>query len=159
MTIHAPSENRVATTITNTMPVVVAPITLTAAFPSSPAVRRRATPHHAGLREREGHEHADHVELDQPGQVASNTQTAARARPASTATPLENTSRSPRLRNCEGMNRSRARIDASRGKSWYAVFAARIRISAVKICSDDEHQAVAEHGLTDLREHRLRGRR
>ena len=53
----------------------------------------------------------------------------------STRTPFENTSRSPRLRNCEGMNRSRARIDDSRGKSWNAVFAARTRIPAVKICS------------------------
>ena len=49
--------------------------------------------------------------------------------------PFENTSRSPRLRNCEGMNPSRARIEASRGKSWYAVFAARMRIRAVNVCS------------------------
>ena len=33
--------------------------------------------------------------------------------------------------NCLGAYRSRARIDARRGKSWYAVFAARIKISAV----------------------------
>ena len=33
------------------------------------------------------------------------------------------------------MNRSRARIEASRGKSWNAVLAARIRIPAVNTCS------------------------
>ena len=54
------------------------------------------------------------------------------ARHPSTITPFEKTSRSPRLANWRGMNRSRARIDDRRGKSWYDVFAARIRIAAVK---------------------------
>ena len=36
--------------------------------------------------------------------------------------------------NCDGMNRSRARIDERRGKSWNAVLAARIRMPAVKNC-------------------------
>src|ERR687892_430697 len=60
-----------------------------------------------------------------------NSQTKTLASTVSDSTPFENTSRSPRFRNCDGMNRSRARIDARRGKSWYAVFAARTRIAAV----------------------------
>jgi hypothetical protein len=32
--------------------------------------------------------------------------------------PFENTNRSPRFLNCEAMNRSRARIAESLGKSW-----------------------------------------
>ena len=59
---------------------------------------------------------------------------AAEARP-STMTPFEKTRRSPRFTNCDGRNRSRARIEASRGKSWYAVFAARIKIAEVKNCT------------------------
>ena len=51
---------------------------------------------------------------------------------ASPITPFEKTSRSPRFMNWRGMNRSRARIADRRGKSWYAVFAARMRIEAVK---------------------------
>ena len=54
---------------------------------------------------------------------------------ASTTMPFEKTSRSPRFMNWLGMNRSRARIDERRGKSWYAVFAARMRIAAVKNCT------------------------
>jgi hypothetical protein len=49
-----------------------------------------------------------------------------------TTIPFENTRRSPRFLNCEGMNRSRARMADRRGKSWYEVFAARIRIPAVR---------------------------
>ena len=45
--------------------------------------------------------------------------------------PFENARRSPRLANCRGMNRSRARNDARRGKSAKLVLAARIRISIV----------------------------
>jgi len=67
--------------------------------------------------------------------LASNTQTSRQASPARTSTPLENTSRSPRLRNCDGMNRSLARIDDKRGKSWNDVFAASTRIPAVNTCS------------------------
>ena len=119
MTIQAPKENRVATTITNTSPVVSAPITLIAALPAPPrGAPSHPSSHHAGLREREGHEHAHHVELDQPREVGVEEPHEHAARPASTAMPFENTSRSPRLRNCEGMNPSRARIEASRGKSW-----------------------------------------
>ncbi len=44
-------------------------------------------------------------------------------------TPLENTSRSPRLANCRGRNPSRAMNDASRGKSANAVLAARARMT------------------------------
>ena len=49
---------------------------------------------------------------------ASNAMISRLANAPSTITPFENTSRSPRLANCRGMNRSRARIDESRGKSW-----------------------------------------
>ena len=45
--------------------------------------------------------------------------------------PFENASRSPRFANWRGMNRSRARNEASRGKSAKLVLAARIRISMV----------------------------
>ena len=53
--------------------------------------------------------------------------------PARTRTPLENTSRSPRFASWRGRNPSRAMIDESRGKSAYAVLAARVRIAAVAI--------------------------
>ena len=46
-------------------------------------------------------------------------------------TPFEKTRRSPRFSNWRGRKRSRARIEESRGKSWYEVFAARTRIAAV----------------------------
>ena len=45
--------------------------------------------------------------------------------------PLEKTSRSPRVANWRGMKPSRARKDASRGKSAKAVLAARTRMSIV----------------------------
>ena len=45
--------------------------------------------------------------------------------------PFENTRRSPWLANCRGTNRSRARIDDSRGKSAYEVLAASTRMSMV----------------------------
>ena len=45
--------------------------------------------------------------------------------------PFENARRSPRFANWRGMNRSRARKEASRGKSAKLVLAARIRISMV----------------------------
>ncbi len=54
---------------------------------------------------------------------------------ARTRTPLENTNRSPRLRNWRGISLWRARIADSRGKSWYAVLAARNKIPAVKTWS------------------------
>ena len=50
-------------------------------------------------------------------------------------TPLENTSRAPRLKNCRGKKPSLAMIDAKRGKSAYAVLAARIRIRNVPTIS------------------------
>ena len=45
--------------------------------------------------------------------------------------PFEKASRSPRFPNWRGMNRSRARNEASRGKSAKLVLAARIRMSIV----------------------------
>ncbi len=63
---------------------------------------------------------------------ASNTRIRRPANAPRTMTPFENTRRSPRLANWRGMNRSRARIDERRGKSWYDVFAARTRIAVVK---------------------------
>ena len=49
--------------------------------------------------------------------------------------PLENTSLCPRLVSWRGMNESWAWKLARRGKSANEVFAARIRISVVEICS------------------------
>ena len=49
---------------------------------------------------------------------ASNTTISRQASAVRTTTPLENTNRSPRLANCRGRNRSRARMADSRGKSW-----------------------------------------
>ena len=46
-------------------------------------------------------------------------------------TPLENTNRAPRLKNCRGRKPSLAMIDARPGKPAYAVFAARIKIANV----------------------------
>src|SRR6478752_2252351 len=62
---------------------------------------------------------------------ASKTRISAVAIVARTRIPFEKTSRSPRLENCRGKNPSRAMIAASRGKPWYEVFAARIRIPNV----------------------------
>ena len=45
--------------------------------------------------------------------------------------PFEKASRSPRFANWRGMNRSRARNEASRGKSAKLVLAARMRMSIV----------------------------
>ena len=45
--------------------------------------------------------------------------------------PFEKTSRSPRFANWRGMKPSRARNEASRGKSAKRVLAARIRMRAV----------------------------
>jgi hypothetical protein len=53
----------------------------------------------------------------------------------STTMPLEKASRSPRFMNCRGRYRSRATIEASRGKSAYAVLAASTRISIVAACT------------------------
>ena len=64
--------------------------------------------------------------------LAWNTQIRIDAMMASTITPFENTSRSPRFSNCRGRKRSRARIEESRGKSWKEVLAARTRMAAVK---------------------------
>ncbi len=54
---------------------------------------------------------------------------------ARTTMPLEKTSRSPRFLNWWGRNSSRAMIDDNRGKSAYAVLAARIRMAKVENCS------------------------
>ena len=48
--------------------------------------------------------------------------------------PLENTSRSPRLANWRGRKPSRAMMEDNRGKSAYAVLAARMRMANVAIC-------------------------
>ena len=47
--------------------------------------------------------------------------------------PLLKTSLSPRFPNCLGINRSRARKEARRGKSAKAVLAANTRTAAVNI--------------------------
>jgi hypothetical protein len=54
--------------------------------------------------------------------------------PGTRSTPL-NASLSPWFMNWRGRNRSRANIDASRGKSAYAVLAARTRIAIVPACT------------------------
>ncbi len=137
---HAPWTNFVDVMTMSTMPVVIAPIVLITIERRHPRLRVRAlvlllepVPNHARLRQRERREHADHVELDQLRQVrVEGDDDHARERTPGTITPFEKTSRSPRFMNWRGMKRSRARIDDRRGKSWYAVFAARIRIEAVK---------------------------
>ena len=70
ITIHAPLANFVIVTITSTTPVVAAPMPLITALPLPASLLRPHPPsNHAGLRQREGGEHADHVELDQSRQV------------------------------------------------------------------------------------------
>ncbi len=54
---------------------------------------------------------------------------------ARTTIPFEKTRRSPRFLNWWGRNSSRAMIDDSRGKSAYAVLAARMRMAKVENCS------------------------
>jgi hypothetical protein len=60
--------------------------------------------------------------------------------------PLLKASLSPWFMNWRGMKRSRATIDASRGKSAYAVFAASTRISIVATCSRSRAACRAEDG-------------
>ena len=135
--------NFVAVTTTSTTPVVTAPIRLITIDVRQPFMRvaalatlREPVPHHPGLRQRERGEHADHVELDQPVEVGVEGD--------DHDDRAERPGRSRRWRRragrrgsgtARGMNRSRARIEASRGKSWYAVFAARTRIAAVNACT------------------------
>ena len=61
-----------------------------------------------------------------------NATTTAIAMRARATIPALNASRSPRKANWRGMNPSRARIDASRGKSAKLVWAARTRIPIVE---------------------------
>ena len=63
----------------------------------------------------------------------SNATMSAPATSARKSTPLENTRRAPLLKNWRGRNPSRAMIELRRGKSAYAVLAARIRIMNVAI--------------------------
>ena len=64
-----------------------------------------------------------------------NTITSTAAAAASTMTPLEKTSRSPRLASWRGRNESRATNEHSLGKSAKAVLAARMRMAKVENCS------------------------
>ena len=66
MTSHAPSPNFVQTTITVTSPVADAPTVLTSARPRQPgSPHAQPVAHHPCLREREGGEDPDHVEVDE----------------------------------------------------------------------------------------------
>src|SRR6478735_4019721 len=76
--------------------------------------------------------------------LALKTRISAVAIVARTRTPFEKTSRSPRLVNCRGKNPSRAMIAASRGKPWYEVFAARIRIPNVNTWTIQNMKCPAE---------------
>ena len=73
----------------------------------------------------------------------SKTMISSAATTARKMTPLENTSRSPRLANWRGRKPSRAMIDDSRGKSAYAVLAARIKMANVEICMIQNMHALA----------------
>ncbi len=66
--------------------------------------------------------------------------------------PLEKASRSPRVCSCRGRYRSSARIEPSSGKPLNAVFAARIRISAVVawMKKNPTECVAAEHRRGDL---------
>src|SRR5687767_7416617 len=126
ITTHAPLRNFWETMTQNTMPVTDAPNPLITAdrcqfFPLSRRHRRNIPD-------------CDNVnEMNTPTRYswirsfrfALNTTIKEADITARIRTPFENTRRSPRLLNCRGMNLSCARIDESRGKSAYAVFAAR----------------------------------
>ena len=71
-TIQAPSSVLVTATMTRTMPVTSAPKPLISALVFQPgALRPPPVDHHAGLRQRERDEHADHVERQQRVRVAA----------------------------------------------------------------------------------------
>ena len=70
--IHAPSCAFVTATTIRTMPVTSAPVPLMAALVSPPGTAKLSPVHdHARLRQREGHEHADHVQRNQRVSVAA----------------------------------------------------------------------------------------
>jgi hypothetical protein len=132
---HAPMVNLVMPTIKATTPVAVAPtplIMVAARHPGSFSLRCRRTMAD-WLRVKEVK-----TPMAYSGMRAVVTPPKAMMRPdAATArktTPLENTRRSPRLVNCRGRKPSRAMNDDRRGKSAYAVLAARTRMAAVANC-------------------------
>ena len=89
ITIHAPSANLVAITITVTSPVTAAPTPLSVAFSLHRASRAEPVPHHPGLREREGSEHADHVQVDRELTLARKATISAVEKPARMRIPFE----------------------------------------------------------------------
>ena len=103
-TIHAPSSVFVTATMISTMPVTIAPKPLIAALVFQPGSRSLPpVQHHAGLRQRERDEHADHVERHQRLRVAAEDDDQDRREDAeSTMMPFENASRSPWFMNWRG---------------------------------------------------------
>ena len=75
------------------------------------------TPDHAGLRQRERHEDADHVEGDERVRIAAEEHEQDGGKALSPRIPFEKASRSPWFMSWRGTYRSRARIEASLGKS------------------------------------------
>ena len=109
----------VTITITSTIPVAVAPIPLITMLRLQPASRERHQWRTIPSCESENAVNTlTTFSWIRRVRFASNATIRALAATARITTPFENTNRSPRLRNCEGMNRSRARIAGSRGKSW-----------------------------------------
>ena len=132
---HAPSANLATAKITVTIPVATAPVPLIAMLRRHPSPRSR--------RQWTTIPACDSViEVNTPmaynGMRASTRPpNAARTtieRTARATMPVLNASRSPRNANRLGMNPSRARSDASRGKSANEVLAARTRMPMVESC-------------------------
>ena len=137
MTIQAPCVNFVTAMITMHEPGGQRPDRVWTDTPDThPGWRSpQPVPDHAGLREREGEEDADRVERDEGVRLPVEDDKQATLSTARMRMPFENASRSPRFANWRGMNPSRARKEATRGKSAKLVLAARIRIRVVTACT------------------------
>ncbi len=131
-TIHAPSSVFVTATMTSTTPVTRAPKPLMKALVLHPGVFT--------CRQWITMPACDSVkEMNTPIMYNGSSDCVSPRKPTmSTAAnsdrtrmPLENARRSPWFMNWRGRYRSRETIDARRGKSAYAVFAASTRISVV----------------------------
>ena len=119
MTIHAPSTNLVVMTTTVTMKVASAPDAVheRACLPA-PLARRVPVAHHSRLREREGGEDADHVQVDEPVDVGpeGDDERGSKAGEDDDSVPVDE--RVPRFENWRGKKPSRARRAPRRGKPW-----------------------------------------
>ncbi len=118
-TIHAPWENLTTATTTRTTAVVSAPIALSTTDRCQPGsrVRSHLRTIPVWLRVNDVKTPTTYSWMSRLTSASKRAMSSAAPR-ARVTTPLEKTSRSPRLRYWRGIIRWAARIAESRGKSW-----------------------------------------